>query len=215
MAVKAVCFCAYLTDTTSPWRDGDYNANKFIKAFKGERIKGYANIPVGNAWYCLEESNRDSAIDLFGEMATVYIALKHKTRPLAFVPFPSSQCVAGRRVVSPTYRLADAIASRLQRVEVWDGLRWSQPMTPSHQGGIRDANYFYEHLVITKKLPNAEIVIVDDVLTSGAHIRAAVAKLAEKNGKCRLAICAGRTVSVQVKNPFDVIEEKLDDFAPK
>ncbi len=214
MAVTAVCFCAYLTDISLPWRRGDHNANKFIKAFKREPIKGFANILVGSTWHRLEESNRDSAVDWFGEMASAYIKRKHKVRPLVFAPLPSSKCVANGGIVSPTYRLADAIASRLQGAVVWDGLRWSKTMTPSHKGGARDTAYFYKHLVITKTLPHADIVVVDDVLTSGAHMRAVVAKLAEKNGKCSLALCAGRTVSDQVAKPFDLIEEKLEDFTP-
>jgi predicted amidophosphoribosyltransferase len=214
MPLKVVCFCAYLTDITVPWRDDDHNANKFVKSFKGEPIKGYAKIQVGKTWHRLSESNRDQAVDWFGEMAAEYIKRKHKTRPLAFAPLPSSKCIAGGKVVSPTYRIAEAIASRLQDVTIWDGLRWTEEMTPSHKGGVRDPDYFYKRLAITKKVPQAEIVIVDDVLTSGAHMRAVAAKIAKKAGKCRLAICVGRTVSEQVRAPMDIIEEELEDFQP-
>jgi predicted amidophosphoribosyltransferase len=214
MAVKVVCFCAYLTSINIPWRDDDYNANKFISAFKGEPINGYAKILVGKTWHRLQESNRDSAVGWFGEMAAEYVKQKHKTRPLAFCPIPSSKAVAGGKVVSSTYRLAEAITSNLQDVTVWDGLRWSAAKVPAHLGGPRDPHYFYEHLVIVKKLPDAEIVLVDDMFTSGSHMQAANAKLVKKGGKCRLCLCAGRQVEKQVNRPFDIIEEELQPFVP-
>lgn len=214
MAVTAVCFCTYLTGILVPWRHEDHNAHKFIKALKGDPINGYARILVGRTWHRLQESNRDSAIDWFGEMAADYVTKNHKKRPLALAPVPSSNCVVGGRIVSPIYRMADAIASRLQNVTVWDGLRWSEAMIPSHKGGIRNAAHSYAHLRITRKLPEAEIVIVDDVLTSGSHIRAIAAKLTASRGVCKLAVCAGRTVGEQVEDPFAIIEEELADFKP-
>jgi hypothetical protein len=214
MGVKIVCFCAYLTNIGIPWRDDDYNANKFISAFKGEPINGYAKILVGKTWHRLQESNRDLAVDWFGEMAAEYVKNRHKARPLAFCPIPSSGCVVGANVVSPTYRLAEAIASNLQSVTVWDGLRWSAAKIPAHQGGPRDPHYFYEHLVVAKKLPDAEIVLVDDMFTSGSHMQAAKAKLVHKGGKCSLCLCGGRQVTEQVNRPFDIIVEELQPFVP-
>jgi hypothetical protein len=215
MAVKVVCLCAYLTNVNIQWRDEDYNANKFISALKGEAINGYAKILVGKTWHRLQESNRDSAVDWFGEMAAEYVRQKHKARPLAFVPIPSSKCVAGGKIISSTYPLADAIVSNLQDVSVWDGLRWSAAKVPAHQGGPRDPHYFYKNLVIAKKLPDAEIVLVDDMFTSGSHMQAANARLVEKGGKCRLGLCAGRQVTEHVERPFDIIEETLAPFDPK
>jgi hypothetical protein len=214
MAVKVVCFCAYLTKIEIPWRDDDYNANKFITALKGDPINGYAKILVGRTWHRLQDSNRDLAIVWFGEMAAEYVRRNHKARPLAFTPIPSSNCVAGGKVISPTYRLAEAIVSNLQNVTVWDGLRWSAPKIPSHQGGPRDPHYFHENLIIVKKLPDAEIVLVDDMFTSGSHMQAVNDKLMKKGGACRLGLCAGRQVTEQVTRPFDIIEEELPPFKP-
>jgi hypothetical protein len=111
--------------------------------------------------------------------------------------------------------LAEAIVSNLQEVTIWDGLRWSAAKVPAHQGGPRDPHYFYKHLVIEKKLPDAEIVLVDDMFTSGSHMQAINARLAEKGGKCRLGLCAGRQVTEHVERPFDIIEETLAPFDPK
>lgn len=214
MAVTAVCFCAYLTGILVPWRHEDHNAHKYIQALKGHSINGYAPILVNGVRHRLQDSNRDLAIDWFGETAANYITHKHKKRPLALVPVPSSNCVIGSKIIPPASRMADAIASRLENVTVWDGLRWSEAMVPTHKGGIRSADHSYAHLRITKKVPQAELVIVDDVLTSGSHIRAIAAKLAASKGTCKLAVCAGRTVGEQVEDPFAIIEEKLEDFKP-
>ena len=123
--------------------------------------------------------------------------------------------MAGGRIVSPTYRLAEEIVSRLQNVEVWDGLRWAKAKPATHgQSGQRDPRDFYDNLKITKRLPKAEIVLVDDMCTSGAHMRGIRARIIEKHGKCRLGLSVGRAVSEHINKVFERTEQDLEDFNP-
>lgn len=86
---------------------------------------------------------------------------------------------------------------------------------PSSQGGTRDPQELYDNLVVTEEIPNGGIVLIDDVRTTGAHLRAAAAKLAQKGGRVSMAVCAARTVLNQDQNPFSIMEEALEDFEPR
>jgi hypothetical protein len=211
MPITVVSFAAYLTTDDIPWRDADYCASSFVKAIKPKPFGGYHRIPVCSKSHKLTMENSDDAIQWFGEMAAEYMQDKFSRSVL--VPIPNSPCTVKSKVIPRTRILAESIASRVDRVTVWDGLRWKREMTPSSKGGTRDPHELFKNLVVTDELPDRKLILIDDVRTKGAHLIAAKARLVEKGGDCRFAICAGRTVLTQETNPFAVVEEQLDDLA--
>jgi predicted amidophosphoribosyltransferase len=180
MPLRIVSFATYLSNTDVKWRSDDFNANKFIKALKEEPINKHAWIPLplGGILRKLQQSNSEKAFEWFAEWAAEYIEEKKKARPLALVPIPGSTCGINGDLVPRTRRLADELAKRLKKVQVWDGLRWKEVMPSAHSmGGTRDPQELFDNLAITEKLPDAELVLIDDVFTTGAHLQAAVAIL--------------------------------------
>ena len=75
----------------------------------------------------------------------------------------------------------------------------------------------YRKLRLTDSVRGSRIVIVDDVMASGAHIRAAQAKLLIDGGAAAiaLAICAGRADSQEVADPFAIRHEWLTVGPPQ
>jgi predicted amidophosphoribosyltransferase len=215
MALKVVSFATYLVSGNVAWRDGDYNALKFVKAIKGLPVNMYARVPVCGVIRRLEQANADEAIGWFGELGAEYIVGQNLPRPITFVPVPNSSCAVTNEAVPRTLRLAQAIADRVGDANVWDGLRWRMVMLPSSQGGTRDPQTLYDNLVVTKEMPTERIVLVDDVRTTGAHFVAALARITERGGACMLALCAARRVDAQEESPFSVREEEFAEFVPR
>jgi predicted amidophosphoribosyltransferase len=215
MALRVISFATYLTNVDVVWRGEDYDALKFVKAIKGKPINKYAYVPVGKAKRLLEERNADDAIAWFGEMAIAPTRNLRIPRPLIFVPIPNSSCTSTNGKVPRTTRLAKALLVQSGEGEVWDRLRWKAVMTPSSQGGTRDPQELYDNLVVAKEPPKGSLVLVDDVRTTGAHLRAAAARLVEKGARVPLAVCAARTVLNQDQEPFSILEEQLEDFKPR
>ena len=58
------------------------------------------------------------------------------------------------------------------------------------------------------------VVLVDDVLVLGGHLRACAAKLKAGGADVVLAMCAGRADQIPVADPFAARCETLDDFEP-
>jgi len=214
MALRVISFATYLTNVDVVWRGEDYDALKFVKAIKGKPINKYAYVPVGKVRRLLEERNADDAIGWFGEMAMAPTRDLRIPHPLILVPIPNSSCTTTNGKVPRTTRLAKALAVQL-REEVWDRLRWKTIMTPSSQGGTRDPQELYDNLVVTKEPPKGSLVLIDDVRTTGAHLLAAAARLAEKGARVPLAVCAARTVWNQDEEPFSILDEQLEDFKPR
>jgi orotate phosphoribosyltransferase len=85
----------------------------------------------------------------------------------------------------------------------------------SKQGGPRDSATLYANLTFVEELrKGTTVVLVDDVMTSGGHLKACAAKIRSKGADVVLAICGGRTLYDQDKKAFDIVEEMLVDHKP-
>jgi hypothetical protein len=214
MSLQVACFCRYLAARNALWRSEDFDSYKFIQALKGKELNGWCYVPVNSVKKRLSNQNLASAIDWFSIFAVNYLAKKRIVGPVFVVPIPNSSCTASSSAKPFTRKLASAIRERLgDQGTLLDCLRWKKNLgSASKEGGPRDVETLYGNLVLTANA-NEEmaIVLVDDVMTSGGHLKACAAKLRAEGAKVRIAVCAGRTTYDQGKPAFCIVEETLDD----
>jgi predicted amidophosphoribosyltransferase len=140
---------------------------------------------------------------------------KNTHGPVTLIPVPNSSCALTNTIVSRTLSQAQALANNLNHTTVLDCLRWKQPQaSASSGGGTRHPQLLYGNLALTAQVPSSNLILVDDVSTSGGHLQAARAILQSQKGKCDLAICAARTVWDQSEEPFSTSEQQIPDWSP-
>ena len=149
-------------------------------------------------------------------MVAEYCERNPPTIPFVLVPVPGSRVDLGFRDVPRTTMLANEIASVLASPPaVRDVLRWESPIPASRsRSGTRDVAFLYDRLRLTGSLTGERVVLVDDVLALGGHLRACAAKVRAGGAEVILALCAGRADQIQAHDPFAVRCETLDDFEP-
>ena len=179
MPIRSIAFFTYRT-SGGGWTQPQLGVLRFVRAIKKQTLGGDGQILINNKEpkRLLRQSNSKDAFDWFAEMAVQRIRRELGTLRVVLVPIPNCDCVQGTPS-SRTRALADAIAKRTGVATVADVLRWSKKMLSAHKGGPRAPSLLYPAL----RLPaawtpsNRQYVLIDDVSTSGGHIRACAGKL--------------------------------------
>lgn len=156
----------------------------------------------------LDTKNVGQALKWFGKLGKMVLGVQKLSPPVVLVPIPDSNCTPG---CSPrTLRLCQAIAVQTSRaILISDILRWKNPQTPSHRGGTRDKERLCRQLVVSRLPDRGTIVLVDDVLTTGAHILASAEKIKRAGFRCEHALCVARTEARSDEDVFGIRQVTL------
>ncbi|WP_280497530.1 ComF family protein [Nocardia asiatica] len=132
-----------------------------------------------------ERGRRDLAMPLGAALAGALAELRAPGRHLVVVPAPSRTVAARRRGGDPVLRAASAATERLPGarmvplLRVGRGVRDSVGLTPAERARNLDGRVaaVAGRAAAAEIPPNAEVVLVDDVLTTGATARESVRAL--------------------------------------
>ena len=216
MPIRVVSFCIYPTHRCN-WRPADHDAHKFIDAIKDRPINGFAYIPVPDNWCSFDDNTRHRVVGWFADMVAEYFKtdpiLHH---PATLVPVPNSCADVNFRCPTRTAVLANAIANRLGAG--WrcrDVLRWRKLLPAANEnGGTRDPAGLYRNLAFVESLDFDRAILVDDVVSSGGHLRACSAKLRVEGCEVEWAFCAGRADDMIAPKPFATRVDTIPDYIP-
>lgn len=182
------------------WRKFDYDAKKIRDTLKGNQIKGYVTLTVDGQRRKFDAANQAE----LREIVTAVIAERiDKECPSAtIVPIPNSSAAIGDGKSYRILDLARAVALKTaSRNLVVDALRWATPMVASHLNGSRDVDFLQGSLRLNAR-PNTPVVLLDDVVTSSAHLRAAARHLNRIGITTPLAIAFVRSTHELHENVF-------------
>lgn len=188
------------------WEDLEFKAWKLVKAIKGEPVNGYAMF--GNERVEGTTAGRATALKLASSDAAQ--KLDQAGIRGALVPVPSSKhtCLGNAFTGS---RLADAIAAKAPGTfNAAPLLCFDQEMPKSADGGTRSPSELAAHLVLGPGANFDECILIDDVTTTGGHLRGA-ARFLEQNGKRVIgAYCVAQTVWTRPQHLFRIPPAELD-----
>jgi hypothetical protein len=89
-------------------------------------------------------------------------------------------------------------------------LRFSEALTPAHQGGPRGREAIKPFLRVTSRPPEGSLILIDDLITSGGLLLASYDVLAEIGRPPLAAIVCGHTVSDSLRSAFGSHQKTID-----
>lgn len=209
----------YLTQQVDEMRDNDYTSLSIAKAVKGRDPGGRdKSIKLGEKVFRFGPGNPNGAVDLWTAWAANLIVngMEPQDGRLVIVPVPNSHATVSDGCDFRTWELARRIAAMIgDNVQALDELRWTEAIPKASAGGPRQAYDLYPKLECTLKCEaDVDRVLIDDVMTSGGHLQACAARIKASGASIAAAVVCGRTMHVQVTNPFAMPIEELADFDP-
>ncbi len=192
------------------WRQADYDASKMKKFIKGESVKGYVDINVGKNSVRFEDKDRQKFCDILAKTLAIKV-LNMNVKDCVLVPIPNSVAVVSHEAEYETIRFARAISSKtgLASISVCDALRWKTTALSSHRGGSRDPQILNENLQVVV-CPEHPVILVDDVMTTGAHMTACARKLQAVGVDIHCGLVAVRATWDQREKTLGWIDEVIE-----
>jgi hypothetical protein len=175
----------------------DWTALNFVHAVKGTPLAGFAVLRVADGDRVrIDQHSANDAPLWFARLAVKALPWR-EVLPCGLVPIPDAACSLSANRPPRGLRLADALASALgPDAAAVDLFRWVRPMLPAHVvEDSRDPQVLYGRLRLHDRwrpVRNQRLVLVDDVIASGAHLRAAAAFLRDCAATLLCAVCAAR-----------------------
>lgn len=211
MRLNGICYYRSKSDTwTDKWRNVDFAARNLIKAIKHEDFNGYSDIKTGNSSIRIDNtvSGRNRALTAVASALTKKIS-GAGYQNAAVIPIPSSSHVDPNGMFTGR-RIAEAIQEKNSTFVSTPVLYFDEPLPKSAGGGgTRNADLIKSHLrMISCHLPPT-VVLLDDVCTSGGHLKAAARFFLEIGVHVQDAFVVGRTAWDKPSSMFLVETEEV------
>jgi hypothetical protein len=220
MPITVEAHVQYLTAPVEHMRRVDYDGLAFVSALKGRpRPNQWATVraPDGS-WRRIDQQHPEVASEIFAAWAKRQILQRQFQTPICLVPVPNKAALISA-VDQPfaTLTLAEQVAKQFKRgVRVHAALRWRSELQRAGDGGPRQAWELYPEMafVAPPSGTSKQVVLVDDVCTSGGHLQACAARLKTNGYIADYAVCGAKTFHEQQPDPFSVFSIQLDDYVP-
>ncbi|WP_147391876.1 hypothetical protein [Paracoccus onubensis] len=181
----------------------DWVAHNLVKALKGKEFRGYSNVKINGTNHRITKDNRQPVIDLFGSAISKY--MKRLPAGAAVFIVPSSDCLEFSDDPK-AQSIAASIASAGCEHRVFIPFRWSSRLPKAVDGGNRNYQFLAQHLELHPPPHVANVVLIDDVVTTGGHLRACSEVCRRHNIVVSSAICFARTVW---DRPEDILKSSV------
>lgn len=211
VTLHAICHYRSKSDEwTDEWQDIDYKARNLIKAVKQAPFNGHSDFAKrGGGTSRIEDTPEGRAIAMAASGRTLADAIQAAGYENGFcIPIPSSTHVDPSCEFTGS-RLVTAIQDAAPTLIAKPVLYFDQPMPSSSKGGGRNEAAILGHLRATSLISIDKAVVIDDVYTTGAHMRATVRYLRNAGVDVQDVFVLGRTAWERPEQMFRVAPEKF------
>lgn len=204
----ATYYSQWAHENLAPRSQDQWYSFKFCRAVKSRRLNGSLILPWAAGPEVINEQSVGRARIVFGFFLQ-YILQQCGFPAPVLVPIPSKDGLIGAPDFRSWAMLREALAT-VQPFRIAPILRFNQILQPAHAGGPRGRNALRPFLVATEALPQGQIILVDDIVTTGGTLLASFDALSALGRPPATAIVCGHTVSDSMLSAFGVHQKAID-----
>ena len=181
---------------------------KFCRAVKSGRINGSLTFPWKDKPEIINEQSVARARWIFGLFIERTIEQANIKSPV-LIPVPSKDGLVGVNEYRSLTMLREAAAAH-GSWPISSALRFTEALVPAHAGGPRGREALRPYLTLSEQIPEGDVVLVDDIVTTGGSLLASYDCLAEAGRPPIAAIVCGHTVSDSLLSAFGHHQKNID-----
>ncbi len=198
--------------TDIKWRNEDYTTMNMVKAIKGEPLKGYFEISLNGQTKRIDNAN-SSDFRKICHQPLVRIIEASFIGPHVLVPIPSSKTTSVDQEFTAKAIANQIAASKSNAFTCSPILFFKNEVQSSRAGGGRNPYSIEDNMALSASV-DSKIILIDDVFTTGAHLKAACWKLHASGMNVVGAVCFARTVFENSQPAFGHRSDKIDVSRP-
>ena len=211
--MKLHSLCHYRSksdDWTDDWKNADYAARNVVKAVKQSSFNGHSVIKSDNRNFHISDTAAGRAAALEACALTLAKRIEEAGyEHAAVIPVPASDHVNPDAIFTGL-RLAQAIESINSNLSCRPALYFNEVLVKAALGGTRNYMEIKHHLRWNGPgIGSLKIVLLDDVCTTGGHLRAAKHFLSDRGHEVEDAFVIARTAWKRPDKMFKVPVEQL------
>jgi hypothetical protein len=204
--------CAYYSQwahrNLAPRSQDQWYSYKFCGAVKWKNINGTLTFPWTDGPEVINAQTVGRARWIFG-MFIKYALDELALQTPILVPVPSKDGL----IAAERFRSLDMLREAASPHGNWPiapALRFTEQLMPAHEGGPRGREALRPYLTVSAAPPAGEIVLVDDLITTGGSLLASYDVLVAVGRTPAAAIVCGHTVSDSLLSAFGHHTKDID-----
>lgn len=175
----------------------DWIARNMTLALKGRDFNGYSDVKINGVDHRIDRANTQPVVDYFGLCVARAVGRLPQVEAVFIVP--SSDCLRLAHD-EKAQRIAAAITNARCRVPVYLPFFWNRQLPKAADGGIRNPDILIGHLHFVRPEQINRAILIDDVLTTGGHLRACARACRLQDVEVDESACFARTVWERPEN---------------
>ncbi len=205
MTITVHAFGAYRTVLTGGRSRAELQMSSVVKIIKKDvtTVRATDMVDLDGMTVKLIDGNRDDVLRMFGKWGARRLQTLGVANPVIVgVPGSSHTTPDGTFTAG---RMAAAVA-KYGTGQAKPILYFTEAMKPAHAGNkqARDIDYLVGVLACTEAQVTGGVVLVDDVVTTGAHMVACARKLRTLGAAVTIGLCAAKTVHTAAPDPLNL-----------
>jgi hypothetical protein len=205
MTITVHPFGAYRTNLVGGRNRAELQMSSLVKVIKKDEtaIRATDMTDLDGMTVRLATGNRDDVLRMFGKWGVRRLQTLGAVKSIIVGVPGSSHTTPGGQFTAG--RMAAAVA-QFGGGNAKPILHFTQAMKPAHAGNkqARDVDFLVSVLACTEQQVTGPVVLVDDVVTTGAHMVACARKLRELGASVSIGLCAAKTVHEAVPDALNL-----------